>query len=202
MILRIWVSVLNKLSEFEFKIADKLNETAAIIVHFSIFWIVPILLLYIPFKYIAFLSILIALFYIYVLFGDIFLSVFGHENLEKKRGMIDITTVPEMRAEIMGALIKYMGGVISFATIFKGLQILLDGRAFVIQNPSAFSYFDMLYYSLVTITTVGYGDITPAHWISKLFIMGEIMFGLGFVLLLFTMLISLYIDIQRKKKYE
>jgi voltage-gated potassium channel Kch len=202
MILRIWVSVLNKLSEFEFKIADKLNEIAAIIAHFFVFWIIPVLLLYIPFKYIAFLSILIALFYIYVLFGDIFLSVFGHEKLEKKRGMIDITTVPEMRAEIIGALIKYMGGVISFATIFKSLQILLDGRAFVIQNPSAFSYFDMLYYSLVTITTVGYGDITPAHWISKLFIMGEIMFGLGFVLLLFTMLISLYIDIQRKKKYE
>ena len=202
MILRIWVSVLNKLSEFEFKIADKFNEIAAIFAHFFIFWIVPILLLYIPFKYISILSIIIALFYIYVLFGDIFLSVFGHENLEKKRGMIDITTVPEMRAEIMGSLIKYMGGVISFATIFRGLQILLPGKAFIIQHPSAFSYFDMLYYSLVTITTVGYGDITPIHWVSKLFVMSEIMFGLGFVLLLFTMMISLYIDIQRKKKNE
>lgn len=116
--------------------------------------------------------------------------------------MIDITTVQEMRAEIIGALIKYIGGVISFATIFRGLQILLDGKAFVIKDPSLFSYFDMLYYSLVTITTVGYGDIKPTHWISKSFVMGEIMFGLGFVLLLFTMLISLYIDIQRKKKYE
>lgn len=202
MILRVWVSVLNKLSEFEFKIADKLNEIAAIFAHFFVFWIVPILLLYIPFKYIPILSILIAIFYIYVLFGDIVLSVFGHEKLEKKRGMIDITTVQEMRAEIFGALIKYLGGVISFATIFRGLQILLGGKAFVIQNPSAFSYFDMLYYSFVTITTVGYGDITPAHWVTKLFVMGEIMFGLGFVLLLFTMLISLYIDIQRKKKYE
>ncbi len=202
MILRIWVFVLSKLSEFEFKIADLLNEAVAIAVHFFIFWIVPILLLHIPFKYISFLSILIALFYIYVLFGDIFLSVFGHEKLEKKRGMIDITTVQEMRTEIIGALIKYIGGVISFATIFRGLQILLDGKAFVIKNPTPFSYFDMLYYSLVTITTVGYGDITPTHWISKFFVMGEIMFGLGFVLLLFTMLISLYIDIQRKKKYE
>ena len=202
MILRIWVSVLNKLSEIEFKIADKLNETAALFAHFFIFWIVPILLLYIPFKYISILSILTAVFYIYVLFGDIFLSVFGHEKLEKKRGMIDITTVQEMRSEIMGALIKYTGGVISFATIFRGLQILLNGKAFVIQDPSAFSYFDMLYYSLITITTVGYGDITPNHWIARLFVMGEIMFGLGFALLLFTMLISLYIDIQRKKKYE
>jgi len=202
MILRIWVVILNRLSKFEYNIADKLNETAAIIVHFLIFWIVPIFLLYIPLKYISIISILIAIFYIYVLFGDIFLSVFGHEKLEKKRGMIDITTVPEMRAEIIGALIKYIGGVISYATIFSGLQILLNGKAFIIQNPSPFSYFDMFYYSLVTITTVGYGDITPIHWISKLFVIGEIMFGLGFVLLLFTMLISLYIDIQRKKKYE
>ncbi|MFC2160994.1 potassium channel family protein [Acidobacteriota bacterium] len=203
MILRIWVSVLNKLSEFEFKIADKLNESAAIFTHFLIFWILPILLLLIPFKYISILSIIIALFYIYVLFGDIFLSVFGHENLEKKRGMIDITTVPEMRAEIIGSLIKYIGGVISFATIFRGLQILLNGKAFIVQTTSSpFSYFDMLYYSLVTITTVGYGDITPIHWISKLFVMSEIMFGLGFVLLLFTMMISLYIDIQQKKKNE
>lgn len=147
MILRIWVSVLNKLSEFEFKIADKLNEIAAITAHFFIFWITPILLLYIPFKYISFLSISIALFYIYVLFGDIFLSVFGHENLEKKRGMIDITTVQEMRSEIIGSLIKYMGGIISFATIFRGIQILLAGKAFIVQNPSAFSYFDMLYYT-------------------------------------------------------
>lgn len=83
MILRIWVFVLSKLSEFEFKIADLLNEATAIAVHFFIFWIVPVLLLYIPFKYISILSILIAIFYIYVLFGDIFLSVFGHEKLEK-----------------------------------------------------------------------------------------------------------------------
>lgn len=49
MILRIWVFVLSKLSEFEFKIADLLNEATAIAVHFFIFWIVPVLLLYIPF---------------------------------------------------------------------------------------------------------------------------------------------------------
>ena len=116
--------------------------------------------------------------------------------------MIDITTVPEMRAEIIGALLKYMGGVISFATIYNGLQILFNGQAFAISNPSSIPYFDLLYYSLVTITTLGYGDILPTIWVSKAFVMGEIIFGLGFALLLFTMLISLYIDIQRKKKYE
>jgi voltage-gated potassium channel Kch len=201
-ILGIWVYILNKLSAFEFRIADKTNEVLAILAHFSIFWIFPIATLFIPLKFLPILGIIIALFYIYVLFGDIFLSVFGHEKLEKKRGMIDITTVPEMRAEIIGALIKYFGAVISFATIYNGLQILFNGKAFAVSNPSPFAYFDLLYYSLVTITTVGYGDIVPSIWVSKIFVMGEIVFGLGFALLLFTMLISLYIDIQRKKKYE
>ena len=142
------------------------------------------------------------MFYVYVLLGDIFLSVFGHEKLEKKRGMVDITNVHEMRAEIIGALIKYIGGIVSFATVFNGLQKIFNGGAFIIPHPSPFPYFDLLYFSLVTITTVGYGDIRPAIWVSKAFIITEILFGLGFVLLLFTMLISTYIDIQRKKKYE
>jgi hypothetical protein len=49
---------------------------------------------------------------------------------------------------------------------------------------------------------VGYGDIQPAHWISKTIVVTEVLFGVGFVLLLITMLISVYIDIQKKKKYE
>jgi len=200
--LKAWVAILNFLSAVEFKIADKLGEAVAIISHFSFFWIFPVLLLYLPLKFFAVISILFALFYIFVLAGDIFLSVFGHEKLEKKRGMVDITNVHEMKAEIIGALVKYVGAIISFATIFNGLQKIFNGAAFNISHPSPFPYFDLLYFSLVTITTVGYGDIQPTLWVSKSFVIFEIVFGLGFVLLLFTMLISLYIDIQRKKKYK
>jgi len=200
--IKAWVAILNFLSAVEFKIADKLGEAVAIISHFSFFWIFPILLLYLPLKFFTVIGIFFALFYIFVLAGDIFLSVFGHEKLEKKRGMVDITNVHEMRAEIIGALVKFAGAIISFATVFNGLQKIFDGGAFHISHPSPFPYFDLLYFSLVTITTVGYGDIQPTIWISKSFVIFEIVFGLGFVLLLFTMLISLYLDIQRKKKYK
>lgn len=196
------MAILNFLSALEYKIADKLGEAPSVISHFFLFWIFPIIMIYIPLKFFPIIGIIIALFYVYVLAGDIFLSVFGHEKLEKKRGMVDITNVHEMRAEIIAALVKYMGGIISFATIFNGLQKIFDGGAFIISHPSPFPYFDLLYFSLVTITTVGYGDIQSALWISKSFVIIEILFGLGFVILLFTMLISLYIDIQRKKKYE
>jgi hypothetical protein len=158
-VLRALVAILNFLSALEFRIADKLGEATAIIFHFFLFWMFPIILLYLPSKICTAIGIFIALFYVFVLAGDVFFSVFGHEKLEKKRGMIDITSVHEMREEI-------------------------------------------IYFSLVTITTVGYGDIQPGLWVSKIFVGSEILFGVGFALLLITMLISVYIDIQRKKKYK
>jgi hypothetical protein len=200
--IKLWVIILNLLSSFEFRVADKLGEAAAIASHFIIFWGFPVVLIFLPLKIFPVIGILMALFYIYVLAGDIFLSVFGHEKLVKKRGMVDITSVKEMREEIIGALVKYVGGIVSFATIYNGLQIIFNGRAFVISHTTPFPYFDLLYFSLVTITTVGYGDIQPSIWLSKTLVITEIIFGLGFVLLLLTMLISLYVDIQRKKKCE
>jgi voltage-gated potassium channel Kch len=201
-VLRALVSILNFLSALEFRIADKLGEATAIIFHFFLFWMFPIILLYLPSKILTATGIFIALFYVFVLAGDVFFSVFGHEKLEKKRGMIDITSVHEMREEIISALVKYIGGIISFATIYNGLQHLFQGKAFIISHPTPLPYFDLLYFSLVTITTVGYGDIQPGLWFSKIFVISEILFGVGFALLLITMLISVYIDIQQKKKYK
>lgn len=200
--LKALVAILNFLSALEFRIADKLGEATAIIFHFFLFWMFPIILLYLPIKILTATGIFIALIYVFVLAGDVFFSVFGHEDLEKKRGMIDITSVHEMREEIISALVKYIGGIISFATIYNGLQQLFQGKAFIISHPTPIPYFDLLYFSLVTITTVGYGDIQPGLWVSKIFVGSEILFGVGFALLLITMLISVYIDIQRKKKYK
>jgi len=200
--LRTLVAILNFLSALEFRIADKLGEATAIIFHFFLFWMFPIILLYLPSKIFTSIGIIIATFYIFILAGDVFFSVFGHEKLEQKRGMIDITSVHEMREEIISALVKYLGGIISFATIYNGLQQIFQGKAFIISHPSSIPYFDLLYFSLVTITTVGYGDIQPGLWVSKIFVISEILFGVGFALLLITMLISVYIDIQRKKKYK
>lgn len=41
------------------------------------------------------------------------------------------------------------------------------------------SWIDSIYFSVVTLTTIGYGDITPTRDISKLFTIGYIFTGLG-----------------------
>lgn len=44
------------------------------------------------------------------------------------------------------------------------------------------SWFDSLYFSAMTITTVGYGDLAPTSEISKMFTMLYVFSGLGIVL--------------------
>ena len=168
--------------------------------HFFLFWLLPFVLVILPGKAFEVAGIGIAVFYIFILIGDHFCSVFGHEKLEKKRGMIDIDSVAEIREAIEGAILKYIGIIVSYATIYCGLQDYSADRAFLIANTAGFKYFDFLYYSVVTITTVGYGDVLAVTWPAKLFVMTEILFGMGYVLLLFTMLITVYVDIQKKKQ--
>ena len=197
--LRAWVNILNLLSTAESALADRIGESFTVAWHFLVFWGLPAAMLYLPWPAFALAGIALAAFYVFVVTGDIILSVFGHEELERRRGMLDITSVREMRKEIFAALIKYFGGVVSFATIFNGLQQLYGGEAFRVAVPSRVPYFDLLYFSLITIATVGYGDVHPATLPAKAAVMTEIVFGLGFAVLLFSMLVSLYIDLQRRK---
>lgn len=68
---------------------------------------------------------------------------------------------PEVRA-----LSLLAGALILFATIFYRL---VEGWALV----------DAFYFSVVTIATVGYGDLTPQTVLGKLFTVGYIVAGIG-----------------------
>jgi len=48
-------------------------------------------------------------------------------------------------------------------------------------NPKIHSLFDAIYWSLITISTVGYGDITPVTEEGKVLTMVLIFFGIGFI---------------------
>jgi len=71
-------------------------------------------------------------------------------------------------------------------------------------NPSAFAFstagatkqtmagFDAFYFSFITLSTVGYGDITPVSRIARWLAAMEAMTGLLYVTVLIARLVSLY----------
>jgi len=61
------------------------------------------------------------------------------------------------------------------------------------------SWIDCLYFSVVTLTTVGYGDFAPVTTGGKLFTIFYIIIGLG-VILNFIEIIHLHYEEERNKK--
>jgi hypothetical protein len=70
-------------------------------------------------------------------------------------------------AEVRGLLITTAVTLLAGMFIFRALE--------------GWSYLDALYFSLITLTTVGYGDFSPATPLGKLVAMLYILLGLGII---------------------
>jgi len=64
-----------------------------------------------------------------------------------------------------------------------------DGR---IEAPQEMTSFTSVYFSFVTLSTVGYGDITPVAGVARMLAAAEAMTGTLFVAILISRLVSLY----------
>lgn len=70
------------------------------------------------------------------------------------------------------SLLMSLSGIVFVSTgIVFAMQQASDQEAFVTSNPdpdSVMRFHDALYYFVITFTTVGYGDVAPALWYSRL----------------------------------
>jgi len=48
-------------------------------------------------------------------------------------------------------------------------------------NTNINNYFDALYFGLTTLTTVGFGDVSPVTWQGRLIVCGSIVFGVAVI---------------------
>lgn len=65
------------------------------------------------------------------------------------------------------------------------LVLLLAGTLFYARVED-WTLFQSLYFSVITLTTVGYGDVAPVTVAGRAFTMGYVLFGLGIVVALAT----------------
>ncbi len=91
-------------------------------------------------------------------------------------------------------MISFFANFINFfRAIWRGLrdsefQVLLTLTAITLISGTLFyryaegwSVLDSLYFSVITLTTVGYGDLSPSTPLSKIFTMAYLMVGIGII---------------------
>ena len=103
---------------------------------------------------------------------------------------------------VQGAVVLYMNIALFFVTLYRFLNTLVPD-AFHGLPPSGSEYGSgaaLLYFSFCTLTTVGYGDITPVYPLARNLANLEAVIGQLFPATLLARLVSLEIEHRRHSK--
>lgn len=82
---------------------------------------------------------------------------------------------------------KYNNGIITFFKDkqYRGLTlasvVILFNGTWVYHLVEKWSWLDSLYFSVITLTTVGYGDLAPVTPFGKIFTMFYVISGIGII---------------------
>ena len=78
------------------------------------------------------------------------------------------------------------------------IMLLLFGSATFYHFVEKWSYIDSLYFSAATMTTVGYGDITPKTFSGKLFTIFFVFTGVGIALYGLSLVASHFVEVREE----
>jgi hypothetical protein len=112
---------------------------------------------------------------------------------------------PVTSHRIQGAIAAYLLLAMAFSLGFFMVEFFIPG-SFQHQNQTMLlddqSWKIFYYYSITTLTTLGYGDITPIHPVARNLAMIEALVGQLYPAILFARLVSLHIQTGHSKKDE
>lgn len=98
---------------------------------------------------------------------------------------------------IYGAVGSYFLMGIMFACLFAAVEVSHPG-SFSLEVSSALSWFDFLYFSFTTLTTLGYGDMTPLTYHGQSLAIVESSLGVLFIAVLVARLVGMYSSQHRR----
>jgi hypothetical protein len=106
---------------------------------------------------------------------------------------------PITAQRIQGAIVVYLLAGLAFSAAYE-LVYRVDGEAFQVsaagglQRPAQ----ELLYFSFITLTTVGYGDITPRNGAARSLVVAEALTGQLYLAILIARLVSMQISARSK----
>ena len=101
---------------------------------------------------------------------------------------------------IYGAIVVFLLMALMWAFIFDLMETLHPGSFQLTSSPSQGTRIHFIYYSFVTITTVGYGDILPVSLIARAFSIVEMVIGQVYLVVLVARLVGINITQAMDKK--
>jgi hypothetical protein len=107
-----------------------------------------------------------------------------------------VVTADEVTSDVIaGALSVYLLLGVTWSLFYQGLA-MVDPSAFNVGSAIAaagpLDRMDFVYYSFITLATVGYGDITPVAPLAQSFAYAEAVIGVLYVAVLVARLVSAY----------
>ena len=103
---------------------------------------------------------------------------------------------------VQGAVLLYLNFALMFFTVYRLMDVVLPG-AFHFSQESGLEHSSgaaLLYFSFATLTTLGYGDITPVHPLARSLANLEAVIGQLYPATLLARLVSLEIEHRRQGK--
>ncbi len=104
--------------------------------------------------------------------------------------------------KIRGAIAAYLLMAVIFAFLYNITELVLPGAFTLAQQGGNLRYSQVepfLYFSVSTLTTVGFGDITAVHPIARSLVMMESIIGILYPPVLIGILVSLHIEWLRER---
>ena len=89
---------------------------------------------------------------------------------------------------ILGALCIYLFGGLLFSLIYRVIPVL-SARPFFVETATPSSV-DYIYFSFVSLSTVGFGDFTPAQDVGKMAVIVEAIMGQLYLVVVVALLVS------------
>lgn len=115
-------------------------------------------------------------------YHGVMIAVLARYTFQARTVMTDVVLAATSLYLVLGS---------AFSAVFATIEWLAPG-SFATSSEAAITWQQMIYYSYVTLTTVGYGDITPTGFYAQAFAAFEAILGVLYTVLLLSRLVGLH----------